>query len=222
MATATEAKPSAPTQAPSGRARPSGSSSARGNKYQFVTLDGLQNYLKLRTKLPITDQLSAEVGADYNVSRQDANPQAALFYEVSLLACSQALGYVLCTRSVLSINVMQIFRGEKRFATLRLSLDRLAIRKPFDLQREKFGCRLNCTAAATFDGEWQPAQLLEPYQAALQWPATAAGCTAFAALLCCCAWRCRANMYLLEVFCSTATSLLCKLPEGLACMHRQA
>ena len=36
----------------------------------------------IRTKLAITDQLSAEVGADYNVTVKDATPQAALTYEV--------------------------------------------------------------------------------------------------------------------------------------------
>ena len=88
MATATESRPSAPSKphSISSRSRPS---SSGNSKYNFVTFDGLQNYLKLRTKLPITDQLSAEVGADYNVTRQDANPQAALFYEVFRLSFSE-------------------------------------------------------------------------------------------------------------------------------------
>lgn len=85
MATATESRPAAPSRAPASGSRTRSSSSPSGNgKYSFLRLDGLQHNLKLRTKLPVTDQLTAEVGADYNVSRQDAIPQAALFYEVTI------------------------------------------------------------------------------------------------------------------------------------------
>ena len=84
MATATEARPSAPSATPAGHSKAAHSSSSTGKpKFDFIKLDGLQHYLKLRTKLPITDRLSAEVGADYNVSSNDALPQAAVFYEVS-------------------------------------------------------------------------------------------------------------------------------------------
>ena len=53
---------------------------------------------------------------------------------------------------------MQVLRNGNNFATLRLSLDRIAIRKPFSFDREKFGLRVSATAAATFDGECQPRQ----------------------------------------------------------------
>ena len=58
--------------------------------------------------------------------------------------------------------LLQVFRGQNKFATLRLSLDRLAIRKPFNLQREKFGLRLNATAATTFDGAMRASCTIVP------------------------------------------------------------
>lgn len=96
MATATDSRPNAPARAPassSAKSRPNKTGSQ--GKFQFVNFDGLQNYLKLRTKLPITDQLSAEVGADYNVTRKDAAPQAALFYEVCGRGCQCLLAQLL-------------------------------------------------------------------------------------------------------------------------------
>ncbi|KAK9815137.1 hypothetical protein WJX73_008609 [Symbiochloris irregularis] len=135
MATAVgDARPKTPTSAPgTSRPRHSSSSKAKGGKFDIVNIDGLQNFLKLRTKLSITDQLSAEVGADWNVRNNNALPQAALFYEI-LRGKENELGQ------------------KKHFGTLRMTLDRIAIRKPFDLQREKWGGRLNVTAGSTFDG----------------------------------------------------------------------
>ena len=42
----------------------------------------MQHYIRLRKFVPINDQLSAELGVDLNVKRQNYFPHAALTYQV--------------------------------------------------------------------------------------------------------------------------------------------
>ncbi len=53
-----------------------------GNILGFLNVKGLQHYIRLRKFVPITDQLSAELGVDLNVKRQNYFPHAALTYQV--------------------------------------------------------------------------------------------------------------------------------------------
>ena len=53
-----------------------------GNILGFLNIKGLQHYIRLRKFVPITDQLSAELGVDLNVKRQNYLPHAALTYQV--------------------------------------------------------------------------------------------------------------------------------------------
>ncbi len=59
-------------------------SSARngGLKFGFLDMGRLQHCLRLRKSFGVTDQLSGEVGLDYNLSTRSAVPQYSLAYEV--------------------------------------------------------------------------------------------------------------------------------------------
>ena len=59
-------------------------SSARdgGLKFGFLDMGRLQHCLRLRKSFGVSDQLSGEVGLDYNLSTRSAVPQYSLAYEV--------------------------------------------------------------------------------------------------------------------------------------------
>ena len=54
-----------------------------GNILGFLSVRGLQHFIRLRKLVPINDQLSAELGVDLNVKNQSYFPQAALTYQAS-------------------------------------------------------------------------------------------------------------------------------------------
>ncbi len=54
-----------------------------GNILGFLSVRGLQHFIRLRKFVPINDQLSAELGVDLNVKNQSYFPQAALTYQAS-------------------------------------------------------------------------------------------------------------------------------------------
>ena len=53
-----------------------------GKLLGFFSIRGMQHYIRLRKFVPINDQLSAELGVDLNVKRQNYFPHAALTYQV--------------------------------------------------------------------------------------------------------------------------------------------
>lgn len=59
-------------------------SGARGGslKFGFLDMGRLQHCLRLRKAFGVTDQLSGEVGLDYNLNTRSAVPQYSLAYEV--------------------------------------------------------------------------------------------------------------------------------------------
>ena len=54
-----------------------------GNILGFLSVRGMQHFIRLRKFVPINDQLSAELGVDLNVKNQSYFPQAALTYQAS-------------------------------------------------------------------------------------------------------------------------------------------
>ncbi|CAL8462387.1 g1920 [Coccomyxa elongata] len=122
-----------PSSSSNKRGGNTGSRGQPGNKSDgaflgLLKLQGLQHYLRLRKRLTLTDQLSAELGVDLNVKRQTYLPHAALSYEL--------LG-----------------KDGKKIATLRATRQSLFIRKTFPVNPPRVSFNLHTTAGVSYKGQ---------------------------------------------------------------------
>ncbi|CAK0751998.1 hypothetical protein CVIRNUC_002112 [Coccomyxa viridis] len=97
----------------------------------FFSIKGMQHYIRLRKFVPINDQLSAELGVDLNVKRQNYFPHAALTYQLQNKA------------------------GNK-IAVLRATRKSLFVRKTFNLSPPKVDMSFNLHTTAGISYKGQP------------------------------------------------------------------
>lgn len=94
----------------------------------FLKLDGVQHILRLRSRLQLSNQLFADVGADFSLNRKALYPRTALEYKV------------------------QNKKGS-HIATLRADRRALYVQKSFPLNlRDKLTARIQATAATSYQG----------------------------------------------------------------------
>lgn len=146
-----------------------------GNILGFLSFRGLQHYIRLRKLVQINDQLSAELGVDLSVKRQNYIPQAALTYQVlsyrdnrsmtrvPMLVCDisdinagiQATSLPELSSSDILAPALQIQKDGKKIAVLRATRQSLFVRKTFTLTPPKVDVSFNLhtTAGISYKGE---------------------------------------------------------------------
>ncbi|KAK9818352.1 hypothetical protein WJX72_011121 [[Myrmecia] bisecta] len=113
-----------PVTAPGAPGAPGGSGSKK--HFGFLKLDGLQHFLRMRTAVQVNEKLSAEFGADFNVTKQTLHPRAALSYE--------------------------LFAKGRELGTLRATTEGLLLRKRFNLAYKKVSASVYVNGGFTYDG----------------------------------------------------------------------